>query len=668
MDQRQFFLRDLLTVIFKHKALIITLPILVFALVFVGNYVWPPTYESSAKVRIMRGREVSQTDTTVTHAAQELTMIQLGVEDINSEIEMIHSRDLLERVVTELGLDRDRAFPYGAGPLQVPFRAAKQTVSLVLWMLRIRERPTPLRQAMDELDGRIITAPVRDSHVLEVKCRLGDSNKARDVLKKIIDVYQDLHIEIFANKKSSPFFAEQKERIEKSLAVAQKDLQEFRKSANISLLDTEKELLLEQYTEATRILSQLTEAETVIRQGDLDSSLMSTVASETESTVVREMQLRLLELLLEQDRRAQSLGPKHPQVEGIAKQIREAQTRLVEAIATTKKITENKLTVINARLEQLNETKARLDNLEREESILASNYEFYSGKHEQSIVADELAAAAMSNIKVASSPTLPVDPIRPNKLLNLGLALVGGLIAALALAFLLDYLDHGLKTPEDVEFYVKVAPLASFFNKAGQPLNPREAERLAVLLEAGGVDKRGQCLQVTSTIPNEGANLVASALGEAFAKDPESRTLLVDFAGTIPLVRSGQGIVDVLLGEATLDEIAHGDENLAIVGRGSQGDYPSYLWGSDRMQELMTRLRDAYRYIVFNVGPVLASQDALKLARYADGIILVIKADSTRREVVNRATAMLKESGEKIVGAVLTERTQTIPDAVYRRI
>ncbi len=79
-------------------------------------------------------------------------------------------------------------------------------------------------------------------------------------------------------------------------------------------------------------------------------------------------------------------------------------------------------------------------------------------------------------------------------------------------------------------------------------------------------------------------------------------------------------------------------------------------------------MRKRYRHIVFHVGPVLQSHDALQLAGYTDGIVVTIKSDATRREVVVRAKSVLKEVEDKIVGAVMTQRRQTIPSAVYRRI
>ncbi len=669
MDQRQFFLRDILTVIFKRKMLIMFLPVLVFGLVFLGNYVWPPTYESVAKIRLTRGREVSQNDPTVTQAPQEVTMITMSIEDINSEIEIIHSRDLLRRVVKNMDLSRNSAFPYGSQPIHMPYRVAVKTVKTILYGLRIIEIGDETQQAMDTLDKRIIAQPVRDTYVLEVACRMGDPDLARKILDTVIEEYDKLHVEIFSNKASQPFFKVQKERTEKELEIAQNKLQEFRQTRSISLLDIEKELLLEQFSDARRILTQLSESESIIAADGVEASMISSLASETESTVVREMQLRLLELSLELNRVVQSLGPKHPTVESLKEQVSEAQANLIEAIATTKRITVNKMDTIEKRLKELNETKAQLERLQQDVDILSGNFELYAGKLEQSRINDELSIAAISNVKIASHPTLPAGPISPNRLLNLILGLVGGIVLALAMAFFLDYLDHGLKTPEDVEYYLRISPIGAFFNKGNQPLDSREAERLSVLIDARSDTGVSQCTQVTSSWPREGSAAVASALADAYANDPGAQTLLLDLSGEIGQSRAvGSGIADVLLGQADFDSVFGTEDALTVVGRGGQGEYPAYLWGSERMQGLVGQLRERYQHIVFHVGPVQQSQDALKVARHVDSVVIVIKADGTRREVVTRTLEMLGDVRQKIAGAVLTGRTQVIPYAVYRRI
>lgn len=664
MEQRQFFLRDILSVIFKHKFLITAFPLAVFVIVFVGNYIWPPTFESEARVRLMRGREVSQTDSTVTQAPESITMVQMGVEDVNSEIELLYSDDLLRRVVLEMGFDKDPNFPYSDWMLIGPLRVVTWTIDSTLYFIGLKNRPDNVTKAVDKLRERIITKPIRDSYVLEVRLRMGSPQKAQQILERLLEDYQQYHIEIFSNKKSVPFFKEQRQRVEEQLAKAQADLQAFRKEANISLLSTEEELLLQQYTDAKKVLTQLEEISEAVSASDLDSSVISSLSGQTDSPVVREMQLRLLELLLEQNRVIQSLGPKHPQVLSIREQVRIAQNNLLEAIANTRALTQKKADQVEERLMALNETKSVVQKKEMDAGIASGQYDYYSRKLEEAYVADELALESISNVRIISSPSLPIDPVIPSKLMNLAMAIVGGILGALALAFFFDYLDHGIKTPEDVEFYTKLSPLASFWK--GRKLDMREAERLAILLDAERETGKGAVLQVTSSVNGEGASAVAGGLAQAFSNDPQSRTLLIDFTGDIPGTKSGPGVSDVLMGSEGIDKVFTTNDTLTVVGRGAQGD--AYLWGSGTMDNLMNDLRARYQYIVFSVGPILQTHDALKLARHVDGVIVTIKADSTRREVVNRAVETLKEAKPKVLGAVLTERTQSIPQAVYRRI
>ena len=86
------------------------------------------------------------------------------------------------------------------------------------------------------------------------------------------------------------------------------------------------------------------------------------------------------------------------------------------------------------------------------------------------------------------------------------------------------------------------------------------------------------------------------------------------------------------------------------------------------MRSLLDGIKQHYDRIVFHVAPVLQGHDALNLARLADGAVVVIRADSTRREVVQRAMELLAEAKGRVLGAVLTERKQVIPTLVYRRL
>ncbi|MBI4557565.1 MAG: hypothetical protein HY706_08280 [Candidatus Hydrogenedentes bacterium] len=670
MDQRQIFLRDILTILFKRKALILLFTVGVVGVVFVGNYAWPPTYESSAKVRLMRGREVSQPEPTVMRSAASIAMVQMTPEDVNSEIELIYSQDVLEQVAKRLELEK--GLPVGGGPLKILFNGVKRVWDAIQYALQFKTAPEALQGAVEGLHEAILVEPVKNSHVLEIRCRLGDPILARNVLRETIDAYTKKHLEVFASPQGSPFFVEQMRRVEVDLAKAQSALEVFRQGHQITSVEAEKQLLLEQISDGKKLLVQLAESETAteaVSAGAGDSAITAALSRATDNTVVTEMQLRLLESVLERNRIMQSLGPKHPDVVAVTSEIENAQARLREAISTTRTTTESKVRELDERLKTLNELAAKLDELEREVRIQATAYEYYAQKREEARVTDAMAKAGISNIKIVSAASLPTSPILPRKLLNLAAALVSGLVGGLGIAFFLEYLDHGIKTPEDVQHFLKIPPMASFLHSAAGKLDSREAQRLASMLNTL-FDAPLQLLQVTSSVTGESAERVARALAEARAENPYSKAIFIDFAGNggddLP---KGPGVLEVLQGGTSLSEVVARVGNLTVVGRGSAGEGYTYLLNSDRMKTMLQELRDQFDSIVFNVSPVLQqSHDALALARAADGILLVIRADSTRREVVERAAGMLTEAKGKVIGAALTERKQTIPAAVYRRI
>ncbi len=674
MEQRQLFLRDVLTVLFKRKVSIAVFVLAVFAVVFAGNFAWPPAYESSAKIRLMRGREVSQVDPTVVRSSSGIAAVQLSREDVNSEIDLLYSNDVLQEVVKQTGLDKP--VPAEAGLLRRGYYAAAHAAKSALYALGLKHRPNAVQEAVESLHKALDVELVKDSHVLDVRVRQRSPEQAQNVLQELLKVYTLKHIDVFSTPKSVAFFEDQMKIVQDKLSQAQQALEAFRAENKVVSLDTEKTLLLEQYTDAKRLLTQLVETEAAAAAAPgvsgvslEESGITQTLSRTTNSAVVTELQLRLLELLLQRNRLEQSLGPKHPEVIGVRREIEGAQARLQDAIQSARKNTEFKLSELEKRLQELNQVQARLEDLEREARIQSESFEYYAKKMEEARVADEMSKQDMSNVKVVSEPNAPIDPVTPRKTLNLLLALIGGLIGGLALAFFLEWLDHGVKNPEDIEHYLGLAPLASFFQGPYEQLDPKEAQRLRALLDAMDGEKPRSLLEVISATQGESSHHVARALAEAYAENPETRTVFIDLVGDgIEDIPSGRGLLDVLQGDASLDDVMTRTGLLSVVGRGSAPDCPAYLWTSEIMHQTLQALRTRFDAIIVHAAPALQASDGLNIARFADGILMVVRADRTRREVVLRALDTLREAKGTVLGAVLTERRRVIPKAVYKRM
>lgn len=659
-QQRQIFLRDILTVLFKRKVLIVLFIVLVLAGVFVGNMVWPPTYESSAKIQLLRGRETLQPTTPLTDSVST-PLISMTKEDVNSEIQMILSDDVLNAVAARENVQAQ------AGPIG----QIRNTVVNVLTMSS--EADAQNRQA-EVLRNAITVRQVKDSYTMELFCRWPDPESAQRILSAVIEEYKHKHNEVFSTPaEADEVFTNKMDQIRTEWTEAQQALQRFRETNSVYGLEEERDLLLEQYTIAKKLALELEQLESLAEGAGADASaddtIMSALARETQSTVITELRLRLLELMLRRNEIVQSKGPNHPESIGINNQIEQALKRLNDAIDISAQSTAEQIRQLEERLKHLNNVIDEHDALVEEAKIKQDAYVFFAERVQEARVNTVLSDAGINNIVVVSDPSLPTSPIRPRKLFNLVLGLIAGVVGGIALAFFFDYLDHGLKTPEDLEHYLGVPPLASFLRGSGDKLDPKEAQRLSAILDAAHSENALQIVQVVSSVPGEGANRVAKALAEATADDPAGPTLLIDVSGDgIREAPSGRGLIDLVMDGGSVEDCVTTSGQLYVMGRGAQRDIPTYIWKSERMQSLLSELKGRFTRIVFLMPPVLHSGDAVNLARHSDGIVMVVKFDSTRREVVMRAMEQLADGKGRVLGAVLTDRKQIIPSAVYKRI
>jgi capsular exopolysaccharide synthesis family protein len=180
-------------------------------------------------------------------------------------------------------------------------------------------------------------------------------------------------------------------------------------------------------------------------------------------------------------------------------------------------------------------------------------------------------------------------------------------------------------------------------------------------LEFFSLDEPIRTLVVTSPEPEEGKSTVLANLAVTLAQGGK-RVILVDCDLRRPTQHTLFGL-DNTTGLMTmmLDEAAQSDpplhetpvDGLQVLPAGPLPPNPAELLGSRRIKETMTTLLEQADMLLFDAPPVLAVTDALVLAVQTDGVLLVVKAGSTRREHVQRAKERLERVNARIVGAVL---------------
>jgi capsular exopolysaccharide synthesis family protein len=249
-----------------------------------------------------------------------------------------------------------------------------------------------------------------------------------------------------------------------------------------------------------------------------------------------------------------------------------------------------------------------------------------------------------------------------------------GFALAAAAAYLLEYLDDTMKNPEDVEKALGLTTLGAapimkledgnelvVVTQSQSPIS--EAYRvLRTNLQFAAVGHPLDTLMVTSPGPGEGKSITAANLAAALAQGGR-RVILVDGDLHRPRqhrvfgLRNNTGVTTALITNLSgnLDDILQetGVPGLRVLTSGPLPPNAAELLGSTRMRELLADLHTRADIVVVDSPPVTALSDAAVLATQTDGVLLVLDAGKTRRELAKRATEALERVHARVIGVLL---------------
>ncbi len=280
-----------------------------------------------------------------------------------------------------------------------------------------------------------------------------------------------------------------------------------------------------------------------------------------------------------------------------------------------------------------------------------------------------------ATVTVVSPAVRPTVPILPQVVRSTLLAAAVGAMVAAGVAFLVEYLDDTVKTPEDLQTtglgLVAVVQRVSSDSRDSTPQvytlsQPKslaaEAYRtLRTNLQFSSLDTRLRSLVVTSAVATEGKTTTAANLAVVMAQAGR-RAVLVDGDLRRPSTHKLFGLSNRTGLTAALVEdpaalngyLQETDvENLRVMTAGPVPPNPQELLGSQRMEELLHRLEEEADIVVLDTPPALVVADANVLAARADGVLMVVNTGRTRRAAVQQAAEGLTQVGANLMGGVL---------------
>jgi succinoglycan biosynthesis transport protein ExoP len=296
----------------------------------------------------------------------------------------------------------------------------------------------------------------------------------------------------------------------------------------------------------------------------------------------------------------------------------------------------------------------------------------------------------LTNIRLVSPASPPLIPSRPNLPLNLAIGTVGGLLLAVACVMLLEQRKLVLRAPGEAGTYLDLpelgaipqantwTPSAMFHGSS----NGKQRVERAALEECAGLSEsfratvasilsprrngaHPRVLLVTSSQPMEGKTTIVSNLGIALAAI-SNKVLLIDGDLRRPRLHklfdeaNSWGLSDVLreknaVDELPLDVLAKKTSipHLYLLPSGASTDNIFGLLHSGRMSRLLPLFREEFDYVLVDAPPCLEFADARIMARYAEELLLVVRANYTDRRTVQTAVQRLRFDGVPLMGVIL---------------
>jgi len=174
--------------------------------------------------------------------------------------------------------------------------------------------------------------------------------------------------------------------------------------------------------------------------------------------------------------------------------------------------------------------------------------------------------------------------------------------------------------------------------------------------------------------PGNGCSRICRKAAEILAGASSGTVCLVDANLYSPPSRqderNGLGLMESLVGNGPVRTYVHEMEtqNLWMLPRGCAGSASANPIAIEMIRTRLQELRQEFDRVLIDAPPLNQHSDAVALAQLADGLIIVIEADVTRRETARKVMETLSQAGVKVLGAVLNKRMFPIPEKLYRQL
>jgi capsular exopolysaccharide synthesis family protein len=699
--------REIIGILRRHYIMIAAITVVGTALTALWVNQLTPLYQAEAQVLIDPSREnITKFQPVNPGLAQAYTMME-------TQAAVMRSRDLATQVVRRLDLVNHPLYnPALAKPQVSTLSTILAPITALFGDAKSDAPKTPVTiapQTAEEkqrLQENIVNAylgglravQLGTSQILAVRFISPDPVLAAAAANMAARVYIDDQISNRGDSTQSAlkFLSEKVEELRLKMIAAEQALTEYRTKSGImqtgdqSPVAQQLNSYRQQLVEVRALIRNLETQQQQVKGLQRSEGSMEAVSAVMTSPFIAQLRSQEVELNRKLAEARTQLRDNHPQVVSLRNELREIQGKIGTEIAKIGANVGNDLALARQRESSLlNEIKrlegdqatqadgeVKLRELQLGAQTSRQVYEAMLARFNEVSLTDD--KVQKPDAKIIQPAGVPGGPFAPRKDLYMMMALLVSLALGVALAVVIELLDSGFRSVNQLEQMANAPALGMVpfqTGKVGRNKRPWDTVldkpnssfseairtiRTGLLLSS--VDHPPRSVLVTSSVPGEGKTTTALALASAAAASG-LRTIIVDCDMRQPSMHvnlganNELGLSDYLTGNAQLEDLIHIDDRsgLHYICAGRLPPSPTDLLSSNRMKQLLQQLAAAFQMVMLDTPPILAVSDALLLVRSVDKTIFVVRWEKTRRDVALNGLKAVFDAGARVGGMVLTQ-------------
>lgn len=654
-------MKNILSILFRRKreAALFAICMVLFPLSI--SYVLTEKYESAATVLLTAGR--FKKPFLPTEKDSQTGFIQVSMEDVASEVELLMSRPVLEKVVKDNEL---YIFPEPAeGEYLKRFAALlKKGFNGLLVMLNLKKEMTDFEVAVEKLENDIDVEFLKRTNIITIAWQGFSPTQAKNVVDSIVHEYIKHHIEVHGYASAFKVIEDEMKVNQQRVLAVEGKINQLKANFGSYDLDKEREIVLEKYLTAKSTYENLLNV-------DANSVTSTSRGLYSDDPNFVGLMQDLTKVEMERIANIAGYGENNKRVAANDQQIANLKALIKEQhkhnLTTWSKTTRR----YEERLNKLEKVREQVTALNRELAGALEAYQIGRQKYNEALIGGAMDKADVASVRVVAPASYNSTPAFPRKILLLVISLFFAVIGGIAAAFAAEKMYSRIVQIGDISLFAKLAVLFTIPRFSSSELqnerwltNSLSKKMAAIRHLLADTSETSKVHLVISPAPGAGSSFVTEQLARYAQRTTKAKSLYLDV---------GYGKTD---GVRTAVEVAVADTS-AYIKRGDAADILRVKLSPDELSldnasfgMLLEKLKtQGYGNIFIDLPNERDDAGYLNVIPCCDHLFVNVAYDITDKYALRRFVSVIEDqAGKAPDGAFFNLRQNPIPEYIYKRL